>query len=321
MTRSPLVSVIIPAYNARAFVLDALASVEAQRVPAVQGVQGAQAGFELEILLIDDGSTDGTADLVAAEMPRVRIIRQANAGVAAARNTGLLAAMGEFITFLDADDGWFPGKLRAQLDYLAAHPEVGLVWHRWLVWRPDDAGVFHWPEPPRDLGSPESLLSGWLYLPLLQDCVVHTSTAMIRRAVVAEVGLFDADLKIGEDYDYWLRIARRTRMHQLAPVYSFYRATPGSLTSRPRERNYEYEVIRRAVERWGLCDPGGQCLPRARMDARLGKLALDFAYQHLRPGGSAPLARAASWQALRHQPWRLKPWLYILASLLRPGQR
>lgn len=309
MMAMPLVSVIIPAYNARAYVMEAIRSVLAQQHEP------------LEILLIDDGSTDGTADLVAAEAPRVRIIRQANGGVAAARNTGLQAATGEFITFLDADDGWFPGKLRAQLDYLQAHPEVGLVWHRWQLLRPDADGRFHWPEPPRDIGPPEPHLSGWLYLQLLQDCVVSSPTVMIRRAIVAEVGLFDTDLKIGEDYDYWLRISRMTRMHKLAAVYSFYRTNLDSLTNRLHERNYEYEVIRRAVEHWGLCDPGGQCLPRARIDARLGQLALGFAYQHLRQGGSTHLARAASWQALRHQPWRLKPWLYILASLLRPGQR
>lgn len=302
-----LVSVIIPAYNARDFVLDAIASVKAQQHPA------------LEIILIDDGSTDGTAELVAANAPEVRIIRQDNAGVAAARNTGLLAARGDFITFVDADDGWFPGKLQAQLEYLGAHPEVGLVFHRWLVWRPDENGVFHWPSPPTEVLPDQPELSGWLYLPLLLDCVIHTSSVMIRRNIVEQVGLFDTALAIGEDYEYWLRVSRLCKIHKLAPVYSFYRSAPGSLTSKPKMQNFEYMVVQRALERWGRTAPDGRSLPAVAIERRLGKLAFDFAYAHLR-SGKTQLARQASVQAFRHGPRRLKPVLFYLASLFKKNK-
>lgn len=108
-------SVIIPAYNAEQYVIEAIQSVLDQDYKPV------------EILLIDDGSQDETVDLVKYNAPQVKIIQQINAGAAAARNTGLRYANGELICFLDADDGWFPGKLTAQVNYLQQHPEVGLV--------------------------------------------------------------------------------------------------------------------------------------------------------------------------------------------------
>jgi glycosyltransferase involved in cell wall biosynthesis len=112
----PSVSVIIPAYNAERFVLDAVHSVTAQDYPAI------------EVLLIDDGSRDRTVAIVEQSAPSVQVIRQPNAGAAAARNTGLRHATGEFICYLDADDGWFAGKLKAQVDYLSRHVNVGAVY-------------------------------------------------------------------------------------------------------------------------------------------------------------------------------------------------
>lgn len=299
-----LVSVIIPAFNARAFVMDAIRSVRAQHYAPI------------EVLLIDDGSTDGTAEVVEREAPEVRIIRQANGGVAAARNRGLAEAKGEFITFLDADDGWFPGKLLAQVAYLTAHPEVGVAFHRWLVWRPDDRGVYHWPAPPPENLPAQPELSGWLYLPLLLDCVVHTSTVMMRRSVAEAVGRFDTSLVIGEDYDYWLRVSRICPIHKLAPVYSFYRSAPASLTSAPKKQNFEYLVVQRALETWGLTAPDGKSLPIAQIESRLAKLARDFGYAHYHQG-SITLAREAYHAAVKHQPANMRAWLYLLRSGFR----
>lgn len=303
-SRNPLVSVIIPAFNARPYIMDAIRSVRQQEYSPV------------EILLIDDGSTDGTADLVAEHAPEVRIIRQVNGGVSTARNTGLQHANGEFITFLDADDGWFPGKLHAQLACFKKQSEFGIVFHRWQVWRPDSNGVYQPPDLP-SLNLPEQPeLSGWLYLPLLLDCVVHTSTVMIRRSVVEQVGLFDTDLTIGEDYDYWLRASRVCQMRKLPGVFSYYRAAPASLTSTPKTRNFEYLVLTRALSRWGAVAPDGKELPRSAIRARLAKLSFDFAYAHLR-SGSARLSRQASLMTLRHDPLRFKAFLFLVFSFLK----
>lgn len=112
---APAISVVIPAWNAAAWLGQTLDSVLAQTLPAA------------EILVIDDGSTDDTAAIAARHAPRVRCLRQANAGQAAARNRGVAESLGEFIAFLDSDDLWLPGKLQAQWALAQADPGIGLV--------------------------------------------------------------------------------------------------------------------------------------------------------------------------------------------------
>ena len=258
-------------------------------------------------------------NLVRRNQPHVRIISQANGGVSAARNTGLREATGEFICFLDADDGWFPAKLAAQTAYLAAHPSVGIVYHEWHVWKPDAAGAYH-PPPAVNLGgSPGSIdpeFSGWIYHRLLMDCVVHTSTVMMRRTVARAVGFFDTDLVTGEDYDYWLRASHHCEMHKLAATFSFYRSTPGGLTSMPPRKNNEYVVISRAIKRWGLASPDGSIIPKTAIEQRLANLAFGFGYTHYHRG-SARIARDAFLSALHHDPLRWKALAYLAAATAR----
>ena len=303
---TPRVSVIIPAYNAEKFVLEAIQSVAAQDYPAI------------EVLLIDDGSRDRTVELVEQAARWVQVVKQSNAGAGAARNTGLRHATGEFVCYLDADDGWFPGKLKAQVDYLSRHGDVGAVYHNWLVWRPDTAGNYHppaRPEPPApDQIDPAS--SGWIYSSLLLDCIVHTSTIMMRREVAAAVGEFDASLPTGEDYDYWLRLSRQCEIHKLSGVYSFYRGVPESLTGSPNASNNEYRVLKRAVEKWGLSSPNGVSVSKDVLNRRLAKLAFDFGYAHYHRG-SKKLARAAFAQTLRHDPLSWRAMAYLIATLSR----
>lgn len=303
-----LVSVIIPAYNAESYVLEAIKSVLIQSYTPV------------EILLIDDGSTDKTVERVQVATPEVKIIRQQNAGVAAARNTGLREARGCYVAFLDADDGWLPGKLSAQTRYLQSHPEVGLVFHSWKVWKPDSDGVYRWPQhtpiEPETEQSIEPDLAGWLYLSLLLDCGVHTSTVMVRREIIDKVGFFDTDLVSGEDYDYWLRISRVCEMHKLSEIYSFYRGVEGSLSNKPKSINYEYEVISRALLKWGLVSPHGQVMPYRRIERRLAGLAFSYGYYHYHQGIST-LALSAFARALHHDPLNWRAIIYWVFSWLR----
>ena len=109
MSAAEFVSVVIPVYNAARFLADAIRSVQAQRHPRI------------EIIVVDDGSTDGSGE-VARSFAGVRCLRQANGGIAAARNAGVHEARGNLLAFLDADDLWTPGKLALQLDVLRADP-------------------------------------------------------------------------------------------------------------------------------------------------------------------------------------------------------
>ena len=243
------VSVIVPVYNAESCILEALRSVRAQN------------HAPMEILLIDDGSTDGTVALV-------------NAGGAEARNTGLKCATGDFICLLDADDGWFPGKLAAQLSYLERHPDVGAVSHTWLDWRPASNGNYPplaW-QAPTDPQRVDPAQSGWIYPRLLLEPTVQTSTMMMRRGIVEMNGFFRADLTTGEDYDYWLRLSRLTRIDKLATAYSFYRrGSAESLTGRVLPVNHGYEVIQAAIDRWGRTAPDGSSFSRKQLERRLGQ--------------------------------------------------
>lgn len=128
-TFSPQVSVIIPVRNGLAFIDEAIASALSQSFQ------------DVEIVVIDDGSTDGDYDALSNTDPRIRVLHLAGRGVSA-RNHGMQVARGELIAFLDADDVWFPGKLAAQVRYMETHPEVGVVFGGFLKWAAGPDGTF-----------------------------------------------------------------------------------------------------------------------------------------------------------------------------------
>lgn len=188
----PTVSVVIPAYNAAKYIGEALFSIFKQTFTSY------------EVIVINDGSSD-TADLERALQPyraRIRYIRQENRGAAAARNTGLRAATGEFVAFLDADDKWSPNFLAKQVELLKSS-NADLVYSDALFFgeSPLAGRTFMELQPSRGDVTPEKLLA--------VQVTVLTSTVLARKAPVIEVGLFDESLRRGHDFDLWLRLARR----------------------------------------------------------------------------------------------------------------
>jgi len=301
---APLVSVVIPAYNCGRFIGDALDSVVDQNYPA------------LEVLVVDDGSTDETCDVVARYGSTVTLIKQRNAGAAVARNEGMQRARGKYVALLDADDLWLPGKLRLQVDYLERHPDVAMSCTRWHLLHPDAAGRY----PVERTVAPETApvdakCAGWVYCALLLDCEVWTSTVVMRRELRERIGGFDSELRRGQDYDYWLRASRVTRIDRLDAPLALYRMQVAHDRKFP-DTNWELAVIRRAIERWGATGPDGRALPEAELRARLWALNYKFGYtQYL--GGRYAMARAAFAAALRERPMHLKTMLYALASKLK----
>ena len=186
------VAVIIPVYAAT-FLDEALASVFAQVRPAD------------EVIVVDDGSPDPAAIQQAVERwpDRVTLLRQANAGAAAARNAGLSAASAEWVAFLDADDRWLPDFLERQMSFLSSHPYADLVWaDATIVGDTPAAGrTFMSMCPSSGAVTLESLLA--------QTCNVLTSTVVVRRDLVMDVGSFDVALRRGQDFDLWLRLVSR----------------------------------------------------------------------------------------------------------------
>lgn len=188
---APSVSVIIPAYNAAKFIGEALNSAYSQTFSS------------FEVIVINDGSLD--TDDLERELKRypegLRYIKQENRGAAAARNTGLRAAAGEFVAFLDADDTWLPNFLAKQLEFLK-RSSADLVYADALLSgeSPLAGRTFMEVEPSRGEVTPENLLA--------VKVTVLTSTVLARKKRIMEVGLFDETFRRGQDFDLWLRLAK-----------------------------------------------------------------------------------------------------------------
>jgi len=172
MSDEPTVSVVIPAYNAERYIGETLESVLAQTYR------------DFEVVVVDDGSTDGTREIVRGYGEPVRLVEQPNSGPAAARNRGVREARGEFIAFIDADDLWLPEKLALQVP-LFDDEEVGLVSCR--VQLVDGSGRPH-PTYEREK------VSGWAFEKLLEGNFIGTSTVVARREALEGAGLFPEDL-------------------------------------------------------------------------------------------------------------------------------
>ena len=310
-SKRPLVSVIIPAYNSRHYIGEAIRSVLRQDYP------------NIETIVVDDGSTDGTYQEAQSFDGRIRLLHQANAGPAAARNRGIAAARGELIAFLDADDVWAPGKLSAQVSYLNDHADVGVVFGDFLLWRAQPDGTFGPPPPgrivPRDkLVVPEH--SGSIYTQLLLDSIVCIITALVRKAVFDEIGCFDENLRTGEDYDFWLRMSRRFRADKLNRTLAYYRVNPHSTTHFPHRDNNEYLVLRRALDRFGASSVEGHAVPSALLNRRLHDLCFGHAYLHFW-NGDACVARHGFRLATTYAPLSIRACLYLGVATVRCGFR
>lgn len=303
----PLVSIIMPAYNAQRYIGEAIRSVLEQDYP------------RLELIVVDDGSTDQTAHEARAFGERVRVLEKTNGGAAAARNHGMLVAQGELIAFLDADDIWLPGKLSAQVGFLIKHPEVGMVTSNFLVWCPELDGSFSQPPMPTLDPDADDIVgqhSGWIYGELLCDCVVCTITVLIRRSVVDSVGLFNEQLRTGEDYEYWLRVSRHTQVTKLNRDFACYRIHSQSTTQVPRPIDNEYLVLLRTLEKYGPVGPDGNRVPAARLADRLFRICFSHGLIHYWRG-DAHISRAAFREAIGHVRSRPKAWIYWALALLK----
>ncbi len=305
MSTLPTISVVIPCYNAARYIAATLRSVLAQDWP------------ELQVIVVDDGSSDGSADLVQREFPGVTVLRQSNQGVAAARNLGISQTHGEWIAFVDADDIWLPGKLHVQWALMQANPEARMCYTAWHVWPSVDpapsaaelAGLAASSGDAAQWTGP----SGWIYPDLLMDCCVWTSTVLMQRSLLEEIGSFDPSLRIGEDYDLWLRASRVTPILRVPAPYALYRMHPASITRSVPDKNYRSLVIEQALQRWGYESPDGRVARKPEVQAMLARTWAEHAATHLR-AGSTQQARQACAQALRRDLCCRSAWKVLLKA-------
>lgn len=213
------ISVIIPAFNAEAFIARAVESVLKQTRPAD------------EIIVVDDGSSDNTADVVRSFGDKVTLIQQANAGVSAARNAGIVAAKGDWIAFLDADDQWLRQRLELQLQILKKNPDLAWVTGNYLsCLSAENRCLPYVPVGKLRHYCKNEIIENYLSA-CMQDFGGHTDAMLIRKPVLLEAGLFRPELKKAEDIDLWWRIAyRHPRAGCVAePIAVYHLASPQSL--------------------------------------------------------------------------------------------
>lgn len=236
MTDQPQVTIVMPAYNPGRHIADAIDSVRKQTLQ------------DWVLLLVDDGSTEQISVIADS---RLRILRQEHHGISAARNRALLEAKTEYIAFLDADDLWSEHKLEKQIAFMNAHPETALSFTQFE--RIDENGVF--------IGS-GSFQTQCQYEDLLKASFIQTSTALMRRSILPAVGLFDVMLPVGEDWDFFLRVAMHYKLSGLTEYLSKYREHAASTSRKMSVNEPHAEVYRRHgeyarnqnwTERAGLC--------------------------------------------------------------------
>jgi glycosyltransferase involved in cell wall biosynthesis len=205
----PLVSIIIPCYKQGRFLGEAIESVFNQTYPSY------------EIIVVNDGSPDETSQ-VALRYGGVRLIRQENQGLSAARNRGISESHGEFLVCLDADDRLLPGALESGLACIAQRPESELVFGRYRAIGEDGGPT----------GVISDLCPGDLYLGLLaRNCIGPVAPVIFRREVFDKVGGFDTNLNPASDYDIYLRIARRYPTHRHDGIVAEYRVYNSSMSA------------------------------------------------------------------------------------------
>jgi glycosyltransferase involved in cell wall biosynthesis len=216
---------LVPVFNGERYLADALDSILAQTYPL------------LEIIVVDDGSTDGTPAVVARYADKVSYMRQANAGQAAARNRGLAAAKGEFVAFLDADDLWHPQKLARQMARFEARPELGFcTTYIKNFWIPE---LQHEEQRLRDH-------------PFAAERPSVAPTLMARLCVFDRVGRFDASLKHRDTTDWVSRAGDQGVVSEVLPEVLVYRRIHRNNTSRRREaadHDDLFRIVKAALDR------------------------------------------------------------------------
>jgi glycosyltransferase involved in cell wall biosynthesis len=275
----PLVTAVMPAYNCAKFIGGAIESILAQSYAPV------------EIVVVDDGSTDGTREVVRRFGGEVRLLERGHGGPAAARNTGIAAARGELIAFLDADDLWKPRKLILQVP-LFDNPAVGLVY-----------GNFDYIDEQG--GLIRTRLGRWYRGKIFQQIMKHglawTGTVMVRRSVFEHIGGFDESMPVAEDWDMWLRVSAFYEVDYEIQTLSSYRMREGSLIGGP-------EFIDRMI--YGLNKNFRLYGRQAGMSAGEYRRLLAHYYYRLGngrlPAAIAKRNREYLWRAIRTNPLHFK---------------
>ncbi len=256
---NPKVSVIIPAFNAEKYLAETIQSVLAQTYESY------------EVIAVDDGSTDNTLQVLRTFEPQIKVLTKTNGGPATARNLAIGNSTGEFIAFLDSDDIWTTDKLQEQAAFLDDHPGIGLLFSEALMFivENDEKKII------RKIG----YTAGPTFCSLLWGNYIPNSTVVIRRSCIDQVGLLNEskDLIASEDYEYWMRIARRFPLAGIPKPLAHYRVREGNLMGDSKDID---KGVRLALA--AICEVE-KVYPQMWDECRIDRNKL-FARMHIRAG-------------------------------------
>jgi len=285
----PKFSIIIPTYNRAHIIGEALDSVLAQSCK------------DFEIIVVDDGSTDNTPEVLQPYLDRIRYLKKLNSGPAAARNRGITESHGEYIAFLDSDDRWYPNKLAQIERAIGAHPEAGLFYSDFRL-------VDEQRSYKREIHSRHIVGNG--YHQLLLGGFFGTSTVVVKRECFDLCGLFYKDLYGPEDLDMWIRIAKQFPIVHLPIVlveYSF--QSSGSVFANSRLLDDQRVVIKRALE----ADPHLSHSQHMQIEARLSYREGVTYLQH----GNNVIAKKCFSKSIKLAPFFFRSYVYWVLLITR----
>lgn len=299
---SARITAIIPTFNSERYICDTVESVLTQTYPVH------------EVIVVDDGSTDATEQVLAKYAGRIRYIRQKNAGPPVARNTGLTHATGDWIALLDSDDLWVRTKTERQMDYLTAHPACGLVYTDMKTF--DDTGII---EESVKVSRNLTLPSGRIFPQVFAETLFQTSAVLIRKSCLDTVGGFDETLRMGDDYELFLRLARHFELGYVDEPLVLYRQHPtqGTRTWGKQLQQgvpWEFLVLKKIVD---LYPQIFEELGGGKVRQRLSKPYVALAYACFAERDHKN-ARHLMREALRQWPTNLGYLRYYAMSFLSP---
>ena len=283
----------MPAFNAERYLGLAIDSILDQTYSSI------------EILIVDNASTDGTARVIKSYGDKVRYLRQDKKGPGAARNRGLEEARGEYIAFLDSDDLWLPDKTERQVKFLAEHPEFGVVYSQYEYI--DENGELYANKFAR-----RCTQTGWVFEDLLRhELGLGIGTMMIRRSSLEKAGNFNEKLITAEDTDFFIRLAKYCQFGHIEGPVARYRSHQESLTKQQGVPRGTFKSLDYLVERYPELHPSKSSL-----------MSYAYAVRHFTRGrgafhkGDYRETRRQTLEAIKYRPLYLGAWPYLLGSFV-----
>lgn len=294
------VSVIIPTYNSKDYIVKAIDSVLAQTYK------------NIEIIVVDDGSTDNTEKTVSSYLGKIDYFYKKNGGVSSARNAGIIKSTGEFICFLDADDLYEETKIEKQLSLFLENNKYGMVYSDMALFDERGAIAYSYHGEKNIIGK-----SGNIFKEQVLSNLISTITVMAKKVVFNDVGLFDEGLRVGEDYDMWLRVTSKYEVGYVPEVLSFYRRGHQSLTTRKPGTSFKDPILVSIIKKHLAANPElRKEIPSLKLRKRLFSPYFDSGWSQYHSGNQL-LAFKYFKAGLLQWPFHLKSYFYCIGCFVK----